>query len=159
MEINREILKNIGKRNNYQLEREYPPMQPKSLNRLFGPMVAAERSFFPLEPEFMGKSKDNENRHRFYKPQLTIEHHMDEEDTPLSEHGAIEEAEQQRPQQQQQPDDLTQDDQARIQMDEQTQQEPQDQQQQQKNQQHRQRELYDDESFSQKFNWKNYWSH
>lgn len=155
MEINREILKNIGKRNNYQLERSYPPMQPRSLNSFFGPMVAAERSYFPLEPEFIDKNNDNENHHRFYKAHRTIDHHMDEEETPSSEHDSIDGAEQN----QQQPDDLTQGDQARIQMDEQAQQEQRGQQPQQQPQQplqQQQRQFYDDDSFSQKFNWKNY---
>lgn len=151
MELNREYLKNIGKRNNYQLERDYPPMQPKGLNSLFEPMVAEQRPYFPLEPEFVGKINDNENHHRFYKTQRTIDHRMDEEETPHSEHGSIDDAEQQ--QQHQQPNDPTQDDQARAPMDEQAQQE---QEQQQKQQQQQQRQLYDDESFSQKFNWKNY---
>lgn len=146
MEINREILKNIGKRNNYQLERNYPPMQLKGLNSLFEPMIAAERPYFSLEPQFIDKINDNENHHRFYKTQRTIDHHMDEEETPRSEHGTIDDAEPQH--QQQQPDDLTQNDQAHVQMDEQIQQEQQQQQQQ----------LYDDGSFPQKFNWKNYWS-
>lgn len=125
-------------------------MQPKGLNSLFEPMVAEERPYFPLEPEFVGKLNDNENHHRFYKTQRTIDHRMDEEETPHSEHGSIDDAEQQQQHQQQQPDDPTQDDQARAPMDEQAQQEQHQQQQQQ------QRQLYDDESFPQKFNWKNY---
>lgn len=148
MEINREILKNIGKRNNYQqsVGRSFPAMQSQSLNSLFEPMSNAERLYYRLEPDFLGKTNGNINAQRFY----TANRFTNDEDPTHSDHGTIDDAEQQQ-QLQQQPDQLTPSKQQQPQT------VPQPPAPPQQHQQQRQQQLYDDdESVSQKFDWNNY---